>query len=301
MDKEIALKILRELHDKALFSERTALETLHPELAESEDEKIRKEIINYFKCQSRDEPSRKAIHNIWIYWLEKQGEQKETLCDKCKKAQPSHSCQDITALGRCYIEGMNASNKVEPKFKVGDWIVFNGLTLYVKEVVKGFYRTVSKGGIPNSYDWAIDNTARVWTIQEAMDGDVIQLGEVTAIFRDFIGNGHCKCYCSVCNGEFEIPSQEGDDSYGCYNAAPATKEQRELLFTKMKEEGYEWDAENKELKKENLSDFESALFTAFSDAWQQYLLGEKVNVTQWVKEHSSELIEIAKQNDKTIA
>jgi hypothetical protein len=29
---------------------------------------------------------------------------KETLCDKCKKAQPSHSCQDITALGRCALE-----------------------------------------------------------------------------------------------------------------------------------------------------------------------------------------------------
>ena len=30
---------------------------------------------------------------------------------------------------------------------------------------------------------------------------------------------------------------------------PATEEQRELLFQKMKEEGYEWDAEKKELKK----------------------------------------------------
>lgn len=30
---------------------------------------------------------------------------------------------------------------------------------------------------------------------------------------------------------------------------PATKEQRDLLFQKMKEGGYEWDAEKKELKK----------------------------------------------------
>ena len=37
-------------------------------------------------------------------WLEKQGEQKETLCDKCRKEQPSHSCQDITSLGRCALE-----------------------------------------------------------------------------------------------------------------------------------------------------------------------------------------------------
>lgn len=30
---------------------------------------------------------------------------------------------------------------------------------------------------------------------------------------------------------------------------PATKEQRDLLFQKMKEAGYEWDADKKELKK----------------------------------------------------
>jgi hypothetical protein len=35
---------------------------------------------------------------------------KETLCDKCKKAQPSHSCQDITALGRCALEKQNEQN-----------------------------------------------------------------------------------------------------------------------------------------------------------------------------------------------
>jgi len=36
--------------------------------------------------------------------IERQGEQKETPCDKCKGEQPSHSCQDITELGRCYLE-----------------------------------------------------------------------------------------------------------------------------------------------------------------------------------------------------
>lgn len=41
MKKETALKILRELHAQALFSERTALETLIPELKESKDEKNR--------------------------------------------------------------------------------------------------------------------------------------------------------------------------------------------------------------------------------------------------------------------
>ena len=60
----------------------------------------------------------------------------------------------------------NPVDKIEPKFKPGDWIVFNGLTLQVKEIVKGFYRTISKGGIANSYDWNIDNVARLCTIRE---------------------------------------------------------------------------------------------------------------------------------------
>ena len=79
MDKETALKILRELHDKALFSERTALETLHPELKESEDERIRKEIISALKYANH-----KGVYDKHIVWLEKQGEQKVSEYDVVK-------------------------------------------------------------------------------------------------------------------------------------------------------------------------------------------------------------------------
>lgn len=44
-----------------------------------------------------------------------------------------------------------------------------------------------------------------------------------------------------------------------------------------------------------LTGFESGLFSAFSDAWQQYLLGEKVNVVEWTKEHSAELLSLARE------
>lgn len=46
MTREEALKILRGTHDKALFSVRNALETLIPELAESEDERMVKAILS---------------------------------------------------------------------------------------------------------------------------------------------------------------------------------------------------------------------------------------------------------------
>ena len=64
-----------------------------------------------------------VVQNDGTYKEEKQGEQ-ETLCDKCRKAQPSHSCQDITALGRCALEkqGEQKPAVIIPKFKVGDII-----------------------------------------------------------------------------------------------------------------------------------------------------------------------------------
>lgn len=57
---------------------------IFPELKENEDEKIRKEILEYI--------SKATGCKEWIAWLEKQGEQKPV-------------------------------EEVEPKFKVGDWVM----------------------------------------------------------------------------------------------------------------------------------------------------------------------------------
>ena len=76
MTQEEAIRILKDFHDKsALFSVRTALETLHPELKESEDETIRKEIIEFVDINTLSVDER---HDRWIAWIEKQGEQKPT-------------------------------------------------------------------------------------------------------------------------------------------------------------------------------------------------------------------------------
>ena len=145
---------------------------------------------------------------------------------------------------------------VEPKFKVGDWVVFNGFTLYIKEVIKGFYRTISKGGIVNSYDWDIDNIARLWVIQDAKDGDVLANDHNILILKelayDWSSNGtsySVKAYCGIKpNGNFEI----GKDNWcfcGTLHIHPATKEQRDALMKAMNDAGYVWDAEKKELRR----------------------------------------------------
>lgn len=86
MDKQEAIKILKEFHDtSALFSVRTALETVFPELADSEDERIRKALIKGFnECLDSSSHYPKNAIKYWrgiviediLAWLEKQGEKK---------------------------------------------------------------------------------------------------------------------------------------------------------------------------------------------------------------------------------
>lgn len=141
---------------------------------------------------------------------------------------------------------------VEPKFKVGDWITDGEAIFHVTsyDINYGYQLETQKGTLFHFSDEKVENKYHLWTIKDAKDGDVLQLGEVTAIFKKYIGQEKCICYCSVCEGEFEIPIENGEDNiYGCTNTTPATKEQRDLLFQKMKEAGYEWNAELKKVSK----------------------------------------------------
>lgn len=77
MEKKEAIKILKNFHDEsALFSVRTALETLYPEFKESEDERIRKELLEH--CINRRDGKQVCVdasdYRRWADWLEKQGE-----------------------------------------------------------------------------------------------------------------------------------------------------------------------------------------------------------------------------------
>ena len=168
MDYKEKLEEAKRLYESANVDQKHVIETLFPELKESEEERIRKALINYlitdedngvskvgqipidnviawlekqgkqkptlpkwkykndntpllrdslilnkYGCVAKS-PSGAFVNDVWVIdydelaklpkeELEKQGEQ-ETLCDKCRKEHPSHSCQDITELGRCAVE-----------------------------------------------------------------------------------------------------------------------------------------------------------------------------------------------------
>ena len=187
--------------------------------------------------------NKRPLEKEHIDWVEKQGEQKETLCDKCKKEQPPHSCQDITALGRCYIEGMNTSNKVEPKFKVGDWVVYDHRTYQIVELPQGRHvnASLSRNG---KIEQAPLPYCEKWTINDAKPGDVLVFDDIIMIFKNIRSVCTANTYILYCD---RIVVDDWCD-FGD-NAQPATKEQCDFLFKKMKECGYEWDAEKKEPKK----------------------------------------------------
>ena len=91
----------------------------------------------------------------------------------------------------------------------------------------------------------------LWTIQDARDGDVIFYDEGwICIFKCIHGIWYSS-YCFITDdGEFHTGyERHAVDSTIHGNAHPATKEQRDLLFQKIKEAGYEWDTDKKELKK----------------------------------------------------
>ena len=142
-----------------------------------------------------------------------------------------------------FLDEQKNANKVEPRFKVGDWVVIDGEVLHVKEVTEDGYLTDEGGLIP----FRNEKEAHIWTIQDAKDGDVLACENDIVIFKENSYNPKDKSgcmfvYCS-CNNFYEIGGINPTDY------KPATKEQRDTLFARMKEAGYEWDAEKKELKK----------------------------------------------------
>lgn len=147
----------------------------------------------------------------------------------------------------------------EPMFKVCDWIVSpNGVCWHIDKIEDGRYYVSCETG--ECADWPISSESiyHQWTIQDAKNGDV--LSYVTdeedlwimiywSLYEPY--EGHVHYHALLVNDNFD---DKGTCCICIDDLKPATKEQRELLFQKMKEEGYEWDADTKQLKKIDFDD-----------------------------------------------
>jgi len=202
-----------------------------PELKESEGEKIRKWLIAQLELKSDINNQRDLELMILkaIAWLEKQGE-----------VDNPHN----------YLYGERKSvDKVKPKFKVGDWVVDDyGLIWKIGGILKQFYLLEGVGGGESRPTIErVDKTYHLWSLKDAKDGDVLVASDDSVFIYAGSTDIHAQFYIALTKyGDFNTKGGNWEDK-NCVK--PATKEQRDLLFQKMKEAGYEWDAKNKELNK----------------------------------------------------
>lgn len=144
------------------------------------------------------------------------------------------------------IDGVEYNLTPKAAFREGDWVV-NTITNDVEQIIDVTSNEyICTGLLIVSFD--NHHLLKKWSIQDAKDGDVLVTEDWVFIFKKMNSNGKPVCYCHY---DIELGFRIDTNSYMASGSEiyPATKEQRDLLFQKMKEAGYEWDAEKKELKK----------------------------------------------------
>lgn len=182
----------------------------------------------------------KSTYFDWISWLEK----KRCYDDNKKQGE------------------QKPADKVKPKFHEGEWITNGDYTWQIVSITNLDYTLRSQDGkrVDDTMSSYMDEHFHSFTIQDAKNGDVLvappvrgsEHSEQIFIFkeikdRDYVKNA-VEYYCRCTDNEFS-PNERGFMGQSDDYFIPATKEQRDLLFQKMKEAGYEWDANKKELKK----------------------------------------------------
>ena len=152
---------------------------------------------------------------------------------------------------------------VESTFKVGDWVVRTNGKSFCNGSKFAQIQSIELDGEMCYLDtgrWLYPSEIRHWSIEDAKDGDVlVSLSKM----HPFIFNGHYDedtdyvyAYCGISDiikdDSFyfdKYPNEEFKVWDSVENVRPATRDQRNLLFSKMKDSGYEWDSKKKELIK----------------------------------------------------
>ena len=242
------------------------IEYLFPELKESEDEKIRKQITGFITYSRVLDETKK----IWLAWLEKQGAHAEFL-DKIQIGDKVTRNEDGVLVNLSQLKRVakrdekqgeqKPADKVEPKFKIekgkcyvcirdlddnyGTRAFHKGSTYYS---TKDETLLPDNSNVPFEIKYCVNDYFRLWTIKDSKDGDVLKEDSCIFIIEKMNPNGTAIVHCCLFDdGDFDLIGSTL--SFDVDSTYPATKEQRDLLFQKMKETGYEWDAEKKELKK----------------------------------------------------
>lgn len=310
--------------------DKAAMEYVFPEL--NNDERVRRFLQDTFAAQylAKDQLGKwhgEPVTNILV-WLEKVKDFDKQLEEAYKN---SDEVQYKRGYDAGYLEGMAAAkkelekqgeqkstDKAEPKFKVGDWIITKDKNVHKDYSVCKIVEIENKRYHLENGDYLDKDTLeqygyRLWTIQDAKAGDV--LFQDLMCGKTFIYNGvnpdMAILYSFIISndGKDVLPYHIGKPNTGIGTIEenkniihPATKEQRELLFKKMAENGYAWDAEKKELSHKEVSkksdkvewsdedqDF-FGLLEGYLEFGYTLSMNEKANTLDWLKSIKQRLL-----------
>lgn len=145
---------------------------------------------------------------------------------------------------------------IKPMFKVGDWITDGNITVQIEDIRNNSY--IYSDGVLYSTRTA-DKVYHLWSIADARNGDVLVLNGFSkeykwiGIFKEHTSDtsfsSHCHYNCGMCEFVSDIARCTKHGAGKHSDIRPATNEEREILFAKMREAGYTWDENKKELKK----------------------------------------------------
>ena len=267
-------------------------EAFFPELKENRDEKVKQRIIKLIKMSSDvgGFALHKWEADEMLAWLEKQGElveinpaefdiclnrllkQFETLPKeeltsslgfylnavqndgtyKPDAKQAEQKPQGKSALEAAKEEKVDNANRVEPKFKFGDCVVYDGKVRQIKRVDnEGFATDCSWVGINTN----VYKEARLWNIsKDAKDGDVLTNWNNTTFIFKAIEDETVKFHMAYNEKWDAVKTPSTKLSHlgllePQFEFRPASKEQRDTLMKAMVNAGYTFDFEKKELKK----------------------------------------------------
>ena len=190
-----------------------------------------------------------------LTWVEKQKISEATTKSVNKMvAEFADTKEECTNSKPVALSTENEKGKIEPKFKVGEWVVYEcgeiTQTLQIKEITEKIY--VFNDGSTLDVD---EDKLHLWTINDAKDGDVLCLydrGKPDILFK-FKGQAN-KHNALIYYFYYKIEMPYIHGKTGCFypvveNVRPATNEQRILLLMQMNLAGYEWYGDLKELYK----------------------------------------------------
>lgn len=232
-------------------------------------------------------------------------EQRDFLFQKMKEAGYEWD-EKKKELKKIENEEKKELKKIEPKFQKGDWVVFkqDGNAHQIIRVVENV--TNHTYGYDTADDYYFNDTeesVRCWTIQEAKNGDVLRStglhNDCIFIFNGLdnwkfdadgdraVATGYCCLDITADKMEFGI---QGPDCIEVNTIKPATKEQRDFLFQKIKEAGYEWDSERKELKnikyKDDMAEKEVKQKSSFNEFGFRRMTNQELS--WWLRDHPEE-------------